>query len=289
NELPHLLLPVISRPEQGIGAVNWAVQEMERRYKAFKELNKDIKDLSAYNLFVRKVKSELVSPSQTHLSEMPQIVLIIHELYDLITADRYSIENSIVKLSQYGSKAGIHIIVATSIPTPSVVTRNIEASIPSRISLLVNSTADSRRIIKCSGAEYITINGEMLVLPKGISVPIRARGCYISTEDLKTVPQKDFASISDINYFSNSDYQPILSDEEEYDELIWDAGEIIIDKEKASIGMLQRVLKIGFNRAARIMDQLEELGVVGEENDAKPRKVLMNVKEFHALKEGEIC
>jgi len=299
NGIPHLLLPVVTDPKKAAGALNWAVQEMDRRYKAFAECGTGIRDLASYNMHIRKKRNspDLSDAEKEKLKEMPQILIIVDELADLMMVAPGDVEQSICRLTQLARAAGLHLVVATQRPSVNVITGLIKANMPSRIAFSVSSGVDSRTILDMNGAERLIGKGDMLFYPQGYVKPARVQGCFVPDEDVSAVVEfltagNDTEAYSEdiVREIENSSAaMPQASsknEDDDKDELFWDAGEFIIDKEKASIGMLQRVLKIGFNRAARIMDQLCEAGVVGEEEGTKPRKILMTMDEFHALREG---
>ena len=301
NGIPHLLLPVVTDPKKAAGALNWAVQEMDRRYKAFAECGAGIRDLASYNMHIRKKRNspDLSDAEKEKLKEMPQILIIVDELADLMMVAPGDVEQSICRLTQLARAAGLHLVVATQRPSVNVITGLIKANMPSRIAFSVSSGVDSRTILDMNGAERLIGKGDMLFYPQGYVKPARVQGCFVPDEDVSAVVEFLTKGNEDTSYSDSEDIVKAIenssagvaqaaarNDDDDKDELFWDAGEFIIDKEKASIGMLQRVLKIGFNRAARIMDQLCEAGVVGEEEGTKPRKILMTMEEFHALREG---
>ncbi|MBQ6469642.1 MAG: DNA translocase FtsK [Lachnospiraceae bacterium] len=300
NGIPHLLLPVVTDPKKAAGALNWAVQEMERRYKAFAECGVGIRDLGSYNMHIRKKRNspDITDEEKEKLKEMPQILIIVDELADLMMVAPGDVEQSICRLTQLARAAGLHLVVATQRPSVNVITGLIKANMPSRIAFSVSSGVDSRTILDMNGAERLIGKGDMLFYPQGYVKPARVQGSFVPEEDVSAVvdfltKESDGSAYSEDlakeieNSAPGTAAAPSPQDGDDRDELFWDAGECIIDKEKASIGMLQRVLKIGFNRAARIMDQLCEAGVVGEEEGTKPRKILMTMEEFHALRDGD--
>ena len=223
------------------------------------------------------------------MQKMPQIMIIVDELADLMMVAANDVENSICRLAQKARAAGLHLVLATQRPSVDVITGLIKANIPSRIAFAVNSGTDSRTILDMNGAEKLLGMGDMLYAPAGASKPVRVQGSYVSDEDVKKVvdfiteqgPVKGGLSDPNINLEQTSQGQG-ASGSSERDEYFADAGRLVIEKEKASIGMLQRAFKLGFNRAARIVDQLCDAGVVGEEEGTKPRKILMKADEFEA-------
>ena len=221
---------------------------------------------------------------------MPQIVIIVDELADLMMVAPGEVEDAICRLAQLARAAGIHLIIATQRPSVNVITGLIKANIPSRIALSVSSAVDSRTIIDMNGAEKLLGKGDMLFYPQGYQKPARVQGAFVSDQEVGEVvkflssqaAEKSYdASIQErINTMKDSASGGTANSSDTRDAYFTDAGKLIIEKDKASIGMLQRVFKIGFNRAARIMDQLCEAGVVGEEEGTKPRKVLMSMEQF---------
>lgn len=286
NGIPHLMIPVVTDPKKAAGALNWAVAEMMRRYQAFAEQN--VRDMKGYN---EKAAS---SPSidGEELKIMPQIVIIVDELADLMMVAPGDVEEAICRLAQLARAAGIHLVVATQRPSVNVITGLIKANMPSRIAFSVSSGVDSRTIIDMNGAEKLLGKGDMLFYPSGYQKPARVQGAFVTDKEVQSVVEYLKNHNGDADY-DNEIVQHVNtseigtgqglgagSEENERDMYFTEAGRLIIDKDKASIGMLQRTFKIGFNRAARIMDQLCEAGVVGGEEGTKPRKVLMSKEEF---------
>ena len=292
NGIPHLMLPVVTDPKKAAAALNWAVVEMKRRYDLFAE--KGVREIKGFNKKVGKESPEW----------MPQIVIIVDELADLMMVSSKEVEESICRLAQLARAAGIHLVIATQRPSVNVITGLIKANVPSRVAFAVSSQVDSRTILDGAGAEKLLGKGDMLFFPSGYPKPVRVQGAFISDSEVSSVVEfiksnNDPAhKASDITEQVNAVTQPenvkegnsASSEDDAYDEYFDQAGRLIIDKDKASIGMLQRVYRIGFNRAARIMDQLAEAGVVGEEDGTKPRKILMNKEDFEdfiAARHGE--
>lgn len=286
NGIPHLMIPVVTDPKKAAGALNWAVAEMTRRYQAFAE--HQVRDMKGYNEKVSQLEPD---ENGNKPDTMPQIVIIVDELADLMMVAPGEVEESICRLAQLARAAGIHLVLATQRPSVNVITGLIKANMPSRIAFSVSSGVDSRTIIDMNGAEKLLGKGDMLFYPSGYQKPVRVQGAFVSDKEVQKVTDylKDHngdvaysqevvehmnSSATGGNMMSGSDSAS------ERDAYFVDAGKLIIDKEKASIGMLQRMFKIGFNRAARIMDQLCEAGVVGPEEGTKPRKVLMSMEEF---------
>jgi DNA segregation ATPase FtsK/SpoIIIE, S-DNA-T family len=295
NGIPHLLIPVVTDPKKAAGALHWGVAEMTERYKQFADYN--VRDLKGFNKMVESLpkSDDPLSPKK-----MPQIVIIVDELADLMMVAPGEVEESICRLAQLARAAGIHLIIATQRPSVDVITGLIKANMPSRVAFSVSSGVDSRTILDMNGAEKLLGKGDMLFYPQGYSKPARVQGAFVSDKEIVDVV--DFLKNQGIGNIYNQEVQEKISHIgtgqlpgqqgtdgfTERDSYFIEAGRFFIEREKASIGMLQRVLKIGFNRAARIMDQLEEAGVVGAEEGTKPRKVLMSMEEFMNLCEEEI-
>ncbi len=286
NGIPHLMIPVVTDPKKAAAALNWGVAEMTDRYKKFADMN--VRDLKGYN---KQVETLQAKGEGEGLSKMPQIVIIVDELADLMMVAAHEVEESICRLAQLARAAGIHLIIATQRPSVDVITGLIKANMPSRVAFAVSSGVDSRTILDMNGAEKLLGKGDMLFYPQGYTKPARIQGAFISDGEVSDV----------VDYLKNqaigNTYDPDIEEKiknmgssssggagasggSELDGYFVEAGKFIIEKDKASIGMLQRVFKIGFNRAARIMDQLAEAGVVGEEEGTKPRKVLMSMEQF---------
>lgn len=288
NGIPHLLIPVVTDPKKASAALNWAVAEMTERYKRFADYN--VRDLKGYN---QKVESMKEAGEEGAPSKMPQIVFIVDELADLMMVAGNEVEEAICRLAQLARAAGIHLIIATQRPSVDVITGLIKANMPSRLAFAVSSGVDSRTILDMNGAEKLLGKGDMLFYPQGYTKPARMQGAFVSDKEVADVV--DFLKNQAIGNTYAEDIEEKMKSFAstagsggsggERDELFEQAGRFIIDKDKASIGMLQRAFKIGFNRAARIMDQLCECGVVGEEEGTKPRKVLMDLDQFDNLLE----
>lgn len=283
NGIPHLLIPVVTDPKKASAALNWAVVEMMERYKKFADAG--VRDMKGYN---EKI-SQLEDLNDESCQKLPQIIIIIDELADLMMVAPGEVEDAICRLAQLARAAGIHLIIATQRPSVNVITGLIKANIPSRIAFAVSSAIDSRTIIDGSGAEKLLGKGDMLFFPSGYPKPVRIQGAFISDKEVSAVvdflkQNNSEAEYSDdihdkINNAKAGDLS-LQGGDSDKDEYFAEAGKFIIEKDKASIGMLQRVYKIGFNRAARIMDQLADAGVVGPEEGTKPRKVLMSQEQF---------
>lgn len=290
NGIPHLLIPVVTDPKKAAGALNWAVTEMMGRYNKFAEMN--VRNIEGYN---SKIDSIAAIEDDSKPEKMPQIVIIVDELADLMMVAPGEVEDAICRLAQLARAAGIHLIIATQRPSVNVITGLIKANMPSRIAFAVSSGVDSRTILDMNGAEKLLGKGDMLFSPYGLPKPLRVQGAFVSDAEVAAVVE--FLSSQNAgNAGGNEEIaekmkqmqaaveSAVSSDVSgggnDRDVLFAEAGKFIIEKEKASIGMLQRWFKIGFNRAARIMDQLADAGVVGEEEGTKPRKVLMSMEEF---------
>lgn len=284
NGIPHLFIPVVTDPKKAAGALNWAVAEMTTRYKKFADFN--VRDLKGYN---EKIKSIEDIEDDTKPEKLPQIVIIVDELADLMMVAPGEVEDSICRLAQLARAAGIHLIIATQRPSVNVITGLIKANMPSRIAFAVSSGVDSRTIIDMNGAEKLLGKGDMLFYPQGYQKPARVQGAFVSDKEVSDVVEF-LTKEHGITEYSKEIESSITASAQvavdagssgaERDVYFVEAGKFIIEKDKASIGMLQRVFKVGFNRAARIMDQLCDAGVVGEEEGTKPRKVLMTLEEF---------
>ena len=265
NGIPHLLIPVVTDPKKAAGALFWAVNEMTRRYNLFAENN--VRDMKGYN-----EKQELAG------DRLPQIVIIIDELADLMMTGAKEVEDAICRLAQMARAAGIHLVIATQRPSVDVITGVIKANIPSRLAFAVSSGTDSRTILDMVGAEKLLGKGDMLFYPVGESKPIRIQGAFISDQEVESIVNTIKTDRVDYEKSVMETLEnvaaPASTDDEEADELLEKAVEFAADKEKLSISMLQRYFRIGFNRAARLMDALEARGVVGPDEGSKPRKVL---------------
>lgn len=295
NGIPHLMIPVVTDPKKAAGALNWAVAEMMKRYELFAKYN--VRDMKGFN---EKVQGMSAEENQEAVKKLPQIVIIVDELADLMMVAPGDVEEAICRLAQLARAAGIHLVVATQRPSVNVITGLIKANMPSRIAFSVSSGVDSRTIIDMNGAEKLLGKGDMLFYPSGYQKPARVQGAFVSDKEVQSVveylkKQNGEAAyseeiVSQVNSSTpehGSGSAAVSGGEDDRDVYFAEAGRLIIEKEKASIGMLQRMFKIGFNRAARIMDQLCEAGVVGGEEGTKPRKVLMSMEEFdHYMEEN---
>lgn len=286
NGIPHLLIPVVTDPKKAAGALNWAVAEMTRRYQLLAEYN--VRDLAGYN---QKVESIQDIEDENKPQKLPQIVIIVDELADLMMVAPGEVEDAICRLAQLARACGIHLVVATQRPSVNVITGLIKANMPSRIAFSVSSGVDSRTILDMNGAEKLLGKGDMLFAPQGYPKPARVQGSFVSDKEVQAVVDFLVDNAGGVTYSeeitnhmnsanSGSGASAASGGGDDRDVYFVDAGKFVIEKDKASIGMLQRVFKIGFNRAARIMDQLADAGVVGEEEGTKPRKVLMSMEQF---------
>lgn len=288
EDIPHLMIPVVKDPKKASAALAWAVAEMTGRYQKFADAG--VRDMQSYNAKMDK----LTDKNDPEYQKMPQIVIIVDEFADLMMVAPGEVEDSVCRLAQLARAAGIHLVLATQRPSVNVITGLIKANIPSRIALSVSSAIDSRTIIDSAGAEKLLGNGDMLFAPQNLPKPIRVQGAFVSDEERDGV----------VSFLKNSGNGPSYNEEvtkhietapvpgakngpgaqeggaPDQDELFVEAGMFIIEKEKASIGLLQRMFRIGFNRAARIMDQLSDAGVVGPEEGTKARQILMSKEQF---------
>ncbi len=290
NGIPHLFIPVVTDPKKASGALNWAVAEMTDRYNKFSEAG--VRNLEGYNAKIAALK-DVQDPDKP--KKMPQIVIIVDELADLMMVAPGEVEDAICRLAQLARAAGIHLIIATQRPSVNVITGLIKANMPSRIAFSVTSGVDSRTILDMNGAEKLLGKGDMLFYPQGMTKPARVQGSFVSDTEVADVvafltKKNDMSGyrkemetrLNQVQQVAAAALGPGAGSGtgNDLDANFVDAGKFIIEKDKASIGMLQRVFKIGFNRAARIMDQLSDAGVVGPEEGTKPRKVLMTMEEF---------
>ncbi|MDD2484911.1 MAG: DNA translocase FtsK, partial [Eubacteriales bacterium] len=286
NGIPHLLIPVVTEPTKAAAALNWAVAEMTSRYKKFAE--RGVRDLESYN------KSLAEKENESEEKPLPQIVIIIDELADLMMAAPSQVEESICRLAQMARAAGMHLIVATQRPSVDVITGVIKANIPSRISFAVSSQFDSRTILDMAGAEKLVGKGDMLFNPLGMAKPTRVQGAFISDSEVHRV----------IDFLKNQGESPEYATdvinsiektyesagEEDVDELLQEAIETVVRAEQASVSMLQRRFRIGYNRAARLVDMMEARGIIGPSDGSRPRKVLLSEEELLNLEKqsGEV-
>ncbi len=297
NGIPHLMIPVVTDPKKASAALNWGVAEMNDRYKKFAELN--VRDLKGYNKAAEMGKT---TPDGEAIRKLPQIVIIVDELADLMMVASGEVEESICRLAQLARACGIHLVIATQRPSVDVITGLIKANMPSRIAFSVSSGTDSRTILDMNGAEKLLGKGDMLFYPQGYTKPARVQGAFVSDSEVSDVV--DFLKNQMLgNTTYNSDIEERIKSMQsssgaagssgagggnDTDAYFAEAAKFVIEKDKASIGMLQRVFKIGFNRAARIVDQLEDAGVVGAEEGTKPRRILMSMEQFQNYMEEHL-
>lgn len=276
NGIPHLLIPVVTDPKKAAAALNWAVNEMNKRYNLFAE--NGVRNIDSYNALLEKGKIE---------SKLPYIIIIVDELADLMMVCANDVEDYIGRLAQMARAAGMHLVIATQRPSVDVITGVIKANIPSRISFAVSSQVDSRTILDSAGAEKLLGKGDMLYYPVGEAKPLRVQGCFISEEEVESVIQfikKDSNEVTYeediIDHINNEAGGKYIEDGEETDDLLSEAVDIVVEFQQASTSFLQRRLRIGFNRASRIMDQLEDRGIISPKDGSKPRTVLIKKSDL---------
>lgn len=272
NGIPHLLVPVVTDPKKAAGALNWAVQEMTDRYKMF--ASKNVRDITGFNNIV-----------SDEVEKLPQIVIIIDELSDLMMAAPNEVEDAICRLAQMARAAGLHLVVATQRPSVDVITGLIKANIPSRISFAVSSQTDSRTILDMGGAEKLLGKGDMLFYPVGESKPLRVQGSFVSEKEIEALVDfiKGQVPPSYVEGIIKDIEEEISIEDNEVDELLESAIEMVIEAGQASVSMLQRRLRIGYSRAARIIDQMEERKIIGGYEGSKPRKVLISKEQWQEM------
>ena len=288
NGIPHLLVPVVTDPRKAAGALNWAVGEMLNRYKLFADAN--VRDLASYNRMIKEKKE--TQPGETEeLAVLPQIVIIIDELADLMMAAPNEVEDSICRLAQMARAAGMHLVIATQRPSVDVITGIIKANIPSRIAFAVSSQVDSRTILDMGGAEKLLGRGDMLFAPVGAPKPTRIQGCFVSDKEIEAVV--DF-----VKHAATADYDQAIAEEIERqaaaeksagtngaeedadDPMLMEAVKCVVEAGQASTSLLQRRLRLGYARAGRLVDQLEQKGVIGPHEGSKPRQVLITYQQM---------
>ena len=292
NGIPHLLIPVVTDPKKAAGSLQWAVTKMMRRYKAMSDVG--VRDLESYNTIVQKEEGG---------QKLPQVVVIIDELADLMLVAAKEVEESICRIAQMGRAAGIHLIIATQRPSADVITGLMKANIPSRIAFAVSSAMESRIILDNQGAEKLVGKGDMLYAPIGCGRPKRVQGCFVSDSEVEAV-----ASYIKENYTTSYDQDVIeeierkaaqtgtkpsaapdlepTSEELDGDEMLPAAVDVILETGQASVSMLQRRLKLGYARAARIVDEMEEKGIVGPFQGSKPRSILITKEQWELMRSG---
>ena len=290
NGIPHMLIPVVTEPAKAAAALNWAVAEMDERYRKFADLH--CRDLDGYNEKIKKKKYQVVDGEVQ--KPMPQIVIIIDELADLMMVAPSQVEDSICRLAQKARAAGMHLIVATQRPSVDVITGVIKANIPSRIAFAVSSQVDSRTILDMAGAEKLVGKGDMLFNPLGSGKPTRVQGAFISDNEVNSVIAFVKSQVEETEYSEtvlDKIEQANTPDAEKGnrdldDELLPDAIELVVGAGQASVSMLQRRFRIGYNRAARIIDMMEERQIIGPSEGSKPRKVLISEEDLQVMREG---
>ena len=282
NGIPHLLIPVVTDPKKAAGALAWAVQEMDNRYKLFAE--KGVRDLKGYNKALEKEELD---------GKLPQIVIIVDELADLMMVAAKDVEDSICRLAQKARAAGMHLVIATQRPSVDVITGLIKANVPSRIAFAVSSQVDSRTILDQVGAEKLLGKGDMLYFPSGASKPTRVQGCFVDDSEVEKIV--DFVKangeakysediIESIENNNKSDREIAEDKDDDSDEFLPEAIETVIEIGTASASLIQRKFKVGYARAARIIDQMEERGIISGYQGSKPREVLMSKERWAELK-----
>ncbi len=277
NGIPHLLIPVVTDPRRAAGALNWAVQEMVKRYSMFATAN--VRDIKGYNEYAALSGDR----------QLEQIIIVIDELADLMMVSPHEVEDSICRLAQMARAAGMHLVIATQRPSVDVITGLIKANVPSRIAFSVSSQIDSRTILDMGGAEKLLGKGDMLFLPMGASKPKRLQGAFVSDKEIERIVEfvksDSTAHYNEdiIEHIENGSEDHSSGDDSDADDLLPHAIEIVVEIGQASASLLQRKLKVGYSRAGRLIDQLEERGIIGPHEGSKPRKVLMSRSEFQEM------
>ena len=292
NGIPHLLIPVVTDPKKAAGSLQWAVTEMLRRYKAMSDAG--VRDLESYNSIVE---------NEEEGKRLPQVVVIIDELADLMLVAAKEVEESICRIAQMGRAAGMHLIIATQRPSADVITGLMKANIPSRIAFAVASAMESRIILDNQGAEKLVGKGDMLYAPIGAGKPVRVQGCFVSDSEVEAVAsfvKENFDTDYDQNIMDEIERKAVQADskaagtdaqpnaeELDGDEMLPAAVDVILETGQASVSMLQRRLKLGYARAARIVDEMEEKGIVGPFQGSKPRTILVTKEQWQAMRSGQ--
>ena len=296
NGIPHLLIPVVTDPKKAAGALQWAVFEMMKRYKAFSE--NGVKDLASYNALAEQSEPD---ENGEKMKKLPSVVVVIDELADLMLVAAKEVEDSICRVAQMGRAAGMHLVIATQRPSADVITGLMKANIPSRIAFAVASSLESRIILDSPGAEKLVGKGDMLYAPLGEGKPRRVQGCFITAEEIERVV--DFVKEKGETAYSEDVMRQIeqvvqdkdkksapaeaASDADDGDELLPAAVEVVLETGQASVSMLQRRLKLGYSRAARLVDQMEERGIVGPFEGSKPRQLLIDKAKWQEMQMGK--
>ena len=286
NGIPHLYIPVVTEPKKAAGSLQWAVVEMLKRYRMFSELG--VRDLTGYNAQQRRAGQPT----------LPRVVVVIDELADLMMVASKEVEESICRVAQMGRAAGMHLVIATQRPSADVITGLMKANIPSRVAFAVSSSIDSRIILDQAGAEKLIGNGDMLYAPIGIGKPTRIQGAFVSDEERSNIVEsikrngeahysqeiltsiEQAAAEKDKSSGGKAESAASEPEQEGYDELLPQAVDVIFETKQASVSMLQRRLKLGYSRAARIVDQMEQIGVVGPFEGSKPRQILLTREQW---------
>jgi S-DNA-T family DNA segregation ATPase FtsK/SpoIIIE len=294
NGIPHLLIPVVTDPKKAAGSLQWAVTEMMRRYRAMSDAG--VRDLESYN--------SMIDGGEVEGQRLPQVVVIIDELADLMLVAAKEVEESICRIAQMGRAAGIHLIIATQRPSADVITGLMKANIPSRIAFAVASAMESRIILDTQGAEKLVGKGDMLYAPIGAGKPMRVQGCFVSDPEVEAVTsfvKENFNTDYDQSVMEEIERKAVQAgsgkatasdpepnqDEMDGDEMLPAAVDVILETGQASVSMLQRRLKLGYARAARIVDEMEEKGIVGPFQGSKPRTILVTKEQWDAMKGGQ--
>ena len=287
NGIPHLLIPVVTDPKKAAGALAWAVQEMDNRYNLFAQ--KGVRDLKGYNALAEK---------EDGTGKLPQIVIIIDELADLMMVAAKEVEDSICRLAQKARAAGMHLIIATQRPSVDVITGIIKANIPSRIAFAVSSQVDSRTILDQIGAEKLLGKGDMLFYPSGAPKPVRVQGAFVSDEEVEkivsfiksngeaTYSEDILETIENSNKTDKERADEATAGDDDTDPFLMDAIDVVVETGQASTSFIQRRFKVGYARAGRIIDQMEERGIISGYQGSKPRQVLMSLEKLQELKMG---
>ena len=288
NGIPHLLIPVVTDPRKAAGALAWAVQEMDDRYNKF--ASKGVRDLKGYNKIIEK-------ESEEGAGKLPQIVIIIDELADLMMVAKNDVEDAICRLAQKARAAGMHLVIATQRPSVDVITGLIKANVPSRIAFAVSSQVDSRTILDSVGAEKLLGKGDMLFFPSGAPKPSRVQGAFVSDDEVEKIV--DFIKSNGTATYSEDILESIensnktdkeiaaeVDPDDDTDPFLMDAIQTVVETGQASTSFIQRRVKVGYARAGRIVDQMEERGVISGYQGSKPREVLMTLEKLQELKMG---
>lgn len=286
NGIPHLLIPVVTEPKKAAGALAWAVQEMDNRYNLFAQ--KGVRDIKGYNKVIEK---------EGGLGKLPQIVIIVDELADLMMVAAKDVEEAICRLAQKARAAGMHLVIATQRPSVDVITGLIKANVPSRIAFAVSSQVDSRTILDSIGAEKLLGKGDMLFFPAGAPKPVRVQGAFVSDEEVEKVVDfikqngtanysEDILETIENNNKTEKELTQEQAEDDDTDPFLMDAIESVVEQGQASTSFIQRRFKVGYARAGRIIDQMEERGIISGYQGSKPREVLITKERLEELKMG---